>query len=119
MTSILSPALPKDDPDRFLRCQDALQIAFQELFDNALAAGRDANEIACAITELADSHMLMRSENGSTEALLNELKKRPLRPDWPTSIKNIKNPLNTNDCGEPSLCFRLMLGMLDDAPFPR
>jgi hypothetical protein len=77
MTSIPSPSLPKDDPDRFLRCQNALQIAFHDLFDAALAAGWDADETACAITELADNHVLMLAEHDPLDALLEALKKRP------------------------------------------
>jgi hypothetical protein len=35
MSEIPIPSLPADDPDRFVKCQDAVHIAFQELADRA------------------------------------------------------------------------------------
>jgi hypothetical protein len=35
MSEIPIPSLPADDPDRFVKCRDAVHIAFQELADRA------------------------------------------------------------------------------------
>jgi hypothetical protein len=77
MSKIPSPTVPKDDPDRFLQCQDALHIAVQDLIGEAVAAGWNEAEAIAAVIETADAHMLMQIENSEVEAILDRLKKRP------------------------------------------
>lgn len=70
------PTMPADDPDRFLKCQDAVHIAFQELAGRAVAAGWSEQEVAAALVDVADNHMLMLAVNRGTDLLINFLKKR-------------------------------------------
>ncbi len=74
--TIPEPTLPPGDPDRHLKCQDAVHIAFQQLCDDAVAAGWEATEVATALVEVADAHVLMLIENGQVDDLLATLKKR-------------------------------------------
>ncbi|GAB1584050.1 hypothetical protein PPNSA23_39930 [Phyllobacterium phragmitis] len=57
------PKLPADDPDRCLECQEALEIAFQDLIERAVNAGWNEAEACNAIIELADHHALAMIEN--------------------------------------------------------
>lgn len=76
MSDICKPAMSVDDPDRFLECQDAMDIAFQDLANRAVAAGWSEREVAAALVDLADNHMLMHDANADTEAALAKLKRR-------------------------------------------
>jgi hypothetical protein len=76
MSEIPMPTVPADDPDRFLKCQDAVHIAFQELAERAVASGWGKREVASALVDVADNHMLMLAANGETNVLLEALKKR-------------------------------------------
>lgn len=76
MTDIPPPAIPLDDPERFLHCQDALEIEFQSFVDRATAAGWEEDEVITAIIALADNHALMLAEEGTLGALLERLRKR-------------------------------------------
>ncbi|YBV97120.1 hypothetical protein M1D80_09550 [Phyllobacteriaceae bacterium JZ32] len=60
---IPAPKRPEDDPDRRLECQEALEIAFQELITHAVKAGWNEAEACSAIIELADHHALAMIEN--------------------------------------------------------
>jgi hypothetical protein len=75
MDEIPQPTLPADDPDRFLKCQDAVHIAFQDLADRAVAAGWGEQEVAAALVDVADNHTLMLAANGEADFLINFLKK--------------------------------------------
>lgn len=77
MDEIYPPDVPTNDPDRFIRCQDALHLEFAALVDRALAAGWRADEVLTTIIELADNHALMLAANADLEAALEPLKKRP------------------------------------------
>ncbi|MBY3531269.1 hypothetical protein HFN72_36120 [Rhizobium laguerreae] len=77
MDEIYPPDVPNDDPDRFIRCQDALHLDFAGLVDRAVAAGWRADEVLTTIIELADNHALMLAANADLEAALSILKKRP------------------------------------------
>jgi len=77
MDEIYPPDSPNDDPDRFLRCQDALHLDFAALVDRAVAAGWRTDEVLTTIIELADNHALMLAANSDLEAALSILRKRP------------------------------------------
>jgi hypothetical protein len=53
-----------------------VHIAFQELAERAVAAGWGQREVAAALVDVADNHMLMLAANGETDVLLETLKKR-------------------------------------------
>ncbi|MBA8835184.1 hypothetical protein [Rhizobium leguminosarum] len=75
MDEIYPPDLPKDDPDRFIRCQDALHLAFAAFVDRAIAAGWRTDEVLTTIIELADNHALMLAADADLEGALTVLKK--------------------------------------------
>ncbi|EJC75737.1 hypothetical protein Rleg10DRAFT_5626 [Rhizobium leguminosarum bv. trifolii WSM2012] len=78
MDEIYPPDVPKDDPDRFIRCQDALHLELTALVDRAVAVGWHADEVLTTIIELADNHGLMLAANDDLDALLTAvIKKRP------------------------------------------
>ncbi|NKJ72835.1 hypothetical protein GFL38_11280 [Rhizobium leguminosarum bv. viciae] len=78
MDEIYPPNVPNDDPDRHLRCQDALHLEFAAFIDRAVAAGWRADEVLTTIIELADNHALMLAADADLEAALAVLKKDAL-----------------------------------------
>jgi len=76
MDEISPPDVPRDDPDRFIRCQDALHIAFASLVDRAVTAGWRPDEVLTALIEVADNHALMLAANADLESALLVLKKK-------------------------------------------
>ncbi|MBB3594351.1 hypothetical protein FHX08_004755 [Rhizobium sp. BK529] len=79
MSKIPPPTVPEKDPDRFLRCQDALHIEFQDLVERAVQAGWKPEEVLVSLIELADNQALMMEANAEVEAALNILKRRGFR----------------------------------------
>lgn len=75
MHDITRPFVSDDDPDRHLRCQDALQAAFRNLVGTATEAGWSEREILLAIAELADNHLLSLDANDKTDALIALLRR--------------------------------------------
>ena len=77
MRNISKPFVTKDDPDRHIRCQDALQFAFRDLIEAAMAAGWSEREAIEAVADLADGHMqdfLARSDSAALVALLKTMR---------------------------------------------
>ncbi|WP_244520284.1 hypothetical protein [Agrobacterium fabrum] len=64
-----------DDPDRHLRCQDALQVALRDLVNAAAEAGWSEREILLALADLVDNELLSLDANGSTQALIALLRR--------------------------------------------
>lgn len=77
MSDVFPPDIPKDDPDRFIRCQEAMHIGFAAFVDRAIAAGWRSDEVLQAIIELADNHALMLASTADLDAALGTLKRRP------------------------------------------
>lgn len=77
MDEIYPPDIPEDDPDRFIRCQETLHLAFASFVDRAVAAGWKVDEVLTTIIELADNHALMLAANFDLDAALAIIKKRP------------------------------------------
>ncbi|NLS00035.1 hypothetical protein HGP17_24685 [Rhizobium sp. P38BS-XIX] len=75
MSDISRPFVTEDDPDRHLRCQDALQASLQDLVKAAEAAGWSEREVVLAIFELADNHLRTLEANDNTDALIELLKR--------------------------------------------
>lgn len=75
MTDVFPPDIPRDDPDRFIRCQEAMHIGFAAFVDRAVAVGWSADEVLTAIVELADNHALMLAANADLDAALDVLKR--------------------------------------------
>ena len=73
MAYIPPPTLPPGDPDRHLKCQEALDVALQEVAQAAIKAGWDQEEVATAIVEVADAHVLMMTENADVEDQIERL----------------------------------------------
>jgi hypothetical protein len=76
MSKIPSPTVAEEDPDRFLKCQEALHIAFEDLVDAAVEAGWKPDEVLVSMIELADNHALMMEANAEVEAALKILKRK-------------------------------------------
>jgi hypothetical protein len=71
-----NPSLPdSDDPDRFLRCQESMDDAFAGVAASAVLAGWHPEEVAAALVELADNHMLSVLANRDLARDLADLKK--------------------------------------------
>jgi hypothetical protein len=75
MPDITRPFVSDDDPDRHIRCQDALQAAFRNLVGAATEAGWSEREILLAIAELADNQLLSLDANDNTDALIALLRR--------------------------------------------
>jgi hypothetical protein len=60
-----APPPEGDHPDRFLRCQEAMEDAFARIGEAAAAVGWSEEEIAAALVELADNFMLAMLANRS------------------------------------------------------
>lgn len=74
--SISPPDKPTDHPDRFLQCQEAIEDAFQDLVEQAVAAGWGEAETVAAVVELADHHMLAQGEISILVDFLEQLRRR-------------------------------------------
>ena len=74
MNSISRPFVTRDDPDRDIRCQDALDSAFCELLAGAMDAGWSERESVEAIIAIAESHLLSVAANDGTDGLVTMLR---------------------------------------------
>ncbi|MFS8056599.1 hypothetical protein QD357_27860 [Rhizobium sp. BR 317] len=77
MSDIQPPRCDNSDPDRHLWCQYALHLSFAELVSKAVDAGWGEREVAAALVDLADHHMLGLITSGEIDELLGAIKKRP------------------------------------------
>lgn len=75
MRTITAPYVALDDPDRPIRCQDALNAAVQELVGQATAVGWSDRETLAAIIEIADNSLLSLAANDDAEVLIALLKR--------------------------------------------
>ncbi|WP_075856506.1 hypothetical protein [Rhizobium hainanense] len=62
-------------PDRFLKCQEAMEDALETVAASATSAGWSPEEVAAALVELADNHMLALLANSDLARDLAALKK--------------------------------------------
>jgi hypothetical protein len=70
------PSPPSDGhPDRFVRCQEAMDDAFALVAAAAVEAGWHPEEVAAALVELADNHTLSVLANRDMERDLAVLRK--------------------------------------------
>lgn len=74
-TIIAPPETGRDHPDRQLACQEAIEAAFLSLADQAQDAGWGVAEVAAALVDLADNHLLAIEANGDLADLLKRLRK--------------------------------------------
>ncbi|MEK1854412.1 MAG: hypothetical protein AAAC48_21735 [Phyllobacterium sp.] len=68
-TFVQAPEVPVDDPDQSARCQNAMQMAFQNMAERAMAAGRREQAVAAALVDLADNHMLTLGKEATKSAI--------------------------------------------------
>lgn len=71
----ISAPISDDDPDRHLSCQEALQLAFEDILTAAAAAGWSEREIVAALIDLADNHMIGLREMQETSAIIALIKR--------------------------------------------
>jgi hypothetical protein len=76
MSDILPPAVPDDHPDRHVSCQFALHAAFLQIAGRAVAAGWNEREVAAALVDLADNHMLGLISTTEVEAIVAIIKRQ-------------------------------------------
>jgi len=76
MIDIQPPPVGQTDPDRYSWCQFALHSAFAEVAKRAVAAGWNEREVAAALVDLADQHMLGLVTMGELEAIIEAIKKQ-------------------------------------------
>lgn len=72
-SEVAPPETGREHPDRHLSCQEAIEPAFQELAGIAESAGWSETEVAAALVDLADNHILALAANAETDAELNRL----------------------------------------------
>ncbi|MDL2399853.1 hypothetical protein [Rhizobium mayense] len=77
MIDIPPPPVEQTDPDRYSWCKFALYSAFAEVAKRAVKAGWDEREVAAALVDLADRHMLDLITTGELEAIIEAIKKQP------------------------------------------
>ena len=58
MKEIHSPKTSPGNTERSRECEEALDIAFKELLERATAAGWQEVEIALALADIADAHVM-------------------------------------------------------------
>ncbi len=75
MQYIPGPKTLTEHPDRFLNCQEAIADAFRLLTDQAVMAGWGETEVAGALVDIADCHMLSLASNLETERMLDQASK--------------------------------------------
>ncbi|MBW9112082.1 hypothetical protein JNB88_00260 [Rhizobium cauense] len=75
MRDIYKPFVASDDPDRDIRCQDALQFAFRDLVAASVQAGWDEQEALEAIIMLADDSLRRFAANDDAQTLLDVLRR--------------------------------------------
>ena len=75
MPHIPSPPVNDDHPDRYTWCQFSLHREFEAIATRAVAAGWDEREVASALVDLADNHMLGLITTGEVDAMLKAIKK--------------------------------------------
>jgi hypothetical protein len=76
MSDVIPPAIPGDHPDRHIWCQFALHAAFLQIAARAVAAGWNEREVAAALVDLADNHMLCLITIGEVEAIVEAIRKQ-------------------------------------------
>lgn len=70
MREIGPPSRSDDDPDRHLKCQEALQFVFDDVLLAAQAAGWHEREVVAALIDLADNHLLGLREAQETSSII-------------------------------------------------
>ncbi len=75
MRDICKPFVATDDPDRDIRCRDALQFAFRDLVAASVDAGWSEQEALEAIATLADDGLRRIGANNDAQPLLDVLRR--------------------------------------------
>lgn len=68
------PHIDHGNVERFMSCQDALQLSFRSLALSAVDAGWSPGEVAAALVELADNHLLTLIATGQVEGHVRKAK---------------------------------------------
>ncbi|WEZ86127.1 hypothetical protein P6U16_26500 (plasmid) [Rhizobium sp. 32-5/1] len=69
---IPGPKTLTEHPDRFLNCQEAIADAFRLLTAQAVMAGWGETEVAGALVDIADCHMLSLASNLETQRMIDQ-----------------------------------------------
>lgn len=75
MADVSPPKRPSDHPDRQLDCEEAMEAAFQEVAEKAIAAGWAQQEIAIGLIGLVQAHIHALRENEKTEKAIARARK--------------------------------------------
>lgn len=71
-SEITLPESEKNPPDRRLSCQEAIEPAFQAVAEMARRSGWSTDEVATALVDLADNHILALTANTETTRQIGE-----------------------------------------------
>ena len=75
---VIAIAAPKPDADisdRTLDCEFAMEPAFQALAEAAERVGWAPADVASALVNLADNHVLARAANAETDAMIESVRR--------------------------------------------
>lgn len=64
MTNIRSPKYAAGHPNRPHDCEEVMELAFQDLINSAVASGWREAEVAIAIADLAEEHVIALARKG-------------------------------------------------------
>lgn len=73
--AIAPPETGPDHADRHLACQEAIEPGFQALVEQAVESDWSSGEVAEALVELADNHMLALAAKAETDQRIKEAKR--------------------------------------------
>lgn len=74
-SEVAPPETDRDHPDRHLSCQEAIEPAFQAVVQMAERSGWGVTEVAAALIDLADNHMLACIANVETAEMIKKAKR--------------------------------------------
>ncbi|MBB4116964.1 hypothetical protein FHT80_006345 [Rhizobium sp. BK226] len=72
MEYIPGPRSLSEHPDRFLNCQEAIADAFRQLAEQEVMAGWGEIEVAGALADISDFHLLSLASNLETERMIEQ-----------------------------------------------
>jgi hypothetical protein len=73
--NIQAPKRRDTHPDQPVDCRDAMDKAFHELMANTIAAGWGPQEVADAISQPTEAHLMARFEKAATEAQIKQARR--------------------------------------------
>ena len=73
MLPISAPKVPINNPARRLQCQQAIEHVFEEVAEQAERSGWSGDEVASALIDLANRHILGRAAKAEKAAMVERV----------------------------------------------